>query len=40
MEKTIAQAIADIDDKGNLHAVRVKARFEGDFPVVDPTKLI
>jgi DNA-directed RNA polymerase subunit beta len=37
--KTIAQAIADIDEKGNLHAVRVKARFEGDFPVVDPNQV-
>ncbi len=37
--KTIAQAIADIDDKGNLHATRVKARFEGDFPVVEPNQV-
>jgi DNA-directed RNA polymerase subunit beta len=37
-EKMIAQAIAKIDDKGNFTDL-VKARFEGDFPVVDPKDL-
>jgi DNA-directed RNA polymerase subunit beta len=37
-EKMIAQAIAKIDDKGNFKDL-VKARFEGDFPVVDPKDL-
>jgi len=35
----IAQASAPIDDRGNFLAERVKARFEGDFPVVEPTRL-
>jgi DNA-directed RNA polymerase subunit beta len=37
--KTIAQANAIIDAKGNFQNERVKARFEGDFPVVEPIKL-
>ena len=32
----IAQANAPIDDKGNYVNDRVKARFEGDFPIVEP----
>ena len=32
----IAQANAPISDAGNFHNDRVKARFEGDFPVVEP----
>ena len=32
----IAQANAPVDDKGNYENDRVKARFEGDFPVVEP----
>ncbi|MCS6821357.1 MAG: DNA-directed RNA polymerase subunit beta [Microscillaceae bacterium] len=35
----IAQANSPIDDKGNFLVERVKARFEGDFPVVEPHKL-
>jgi len=37
--KTIAQANAKVDDKGNFLSDRVKARFEGDFPVVEPSNL-
>ncbi len=37
--KTIAQANAPIDSKGHFKEVKVKARYEGDFPVVDPEKL-
>jgi DNA-directed RNA polymerase subunit beta len=35
-EKMIAQANAKIDDKGNFLTEVVKARYEGDFPVVVP----
>ncbi|PHR32172.1 MAG: DNA-directed RNA polymerase subunit beta [Fluviicola sp.] len=38
-EQTIAQANAQIDDKGNFLTETVKARREGDFPVVPPTDL-
>ncbi|MEO8149432.1 MAG: DNA-directed RNA polymerase subunit beta [Bacteroidia bacterium] len=34
--KVIAQATADVDEKGQFHTDKVKARFEGDFPIVDP----
>lgn len=37
--KTIAQANAIIDDKGNFLTEVVKARYEGDFPVVAPDRL-
>jgi len=37
--KTIAQANAEFDDKGTFKDERVKARFEGDFPAVEPEKL-
>src|SRR6187402_164989 len=37
--KVIAQANADVDDHGNFIAHRVKARFEGDFPIVEPKDL-
>jgi DNA-directed RNA polymerase subunit beta len=37
--KVIAQANAVIDAKGNFEAAKVKARYEGDFPVIEPTKL-
>ena len=37
--KTIAQANAEYDDKGNFITPRVKARYEGDFPVIEPEKL-
>jgi DNA-directed RNA polymerase subunit beta len=35
----IAQANAKIDDKGKFVNKRVKARYEGDFPVVEPKKV-
>lgn len=38
-EQTIAQANAQIDEKGNFLTETVKARYEGDFPVVPPTEL-
>ena len=37
--KVIAQAVSNIDDKGNFKDPRIKARFEGDFPEVEPEKL-
>ncbi|MGV3629952.1 MAG: DNA-directed RNA polymerase subunit beta [Bacteroidota bacterium] len=38
-QKMIAQANAKVDDKGNFQTEIVKARFEGDFPVVNPKEL-
>jgi DNA-directed RNA polymerase subunit beta len=38
-EKMIAQANAKIDNKGNFLTDVVKARYEGDFPVVEPINL-
>jgi DNA-directed RNA polymerase subunit beta len=38
-DNTIAQANAQIDAKGNFLTERVKARYEGDFPVVEPSTL-
>lgn len=37
--KTIAQANTPIDAKGKFQETKVKARYEGDFPVVEPEKL-
>ncbi|HRG52654.1 MAG TPA: DNA-directed RNA polymerase subunit beta, partial [Bacteroidia bacterium] len=37
--KTIAQANAPIDSKGKFEETKIKARYEGDFPVVEPEKL-
>ncbi len=37
--RTIAQANAEVDDKGNFVTDKIKARHEGDFPVVDPENL-
>ena len=37
--KTIAQANAPVDSKGKFLEAKVKARYEGDFPVVEPEKL-
>ncbi|MDQ3192108.1 MAG: DNA-directed RNA polymerase subunit beta [Bacteroidota bacterium] len=37
--KIIAQANAIINDKGEFANAKVKARFEGDFPVIEPDKL-
>lgn len=38
-EKVIAQANAIINDEGDFKSKYVKARFEGDFPLVEPEKL-
>ena len=38
-EKMIAQANAKLNDKGEFQTDVVKARFEGDFPVVEPTNI-
>ncbi|MEQ8623916.1 MAG: DNA-directed RNA polymerase subunit beta [Vicingaceae bacterium] len=38
-EQTIAQANAIIDEKGVFETERVKARYEGDFPLADPSEL-
>jgi DNA-directed RNA polymerase subunit beta len=37
--KTIGQANAVYDDQGEFATPRVKARFEGDFPVIEPERL-
>ncbi|MEO5570177.1 MAG: DNA-directed RNA polymerase subunit beta [Bacteroidia bacterium] len=37
--KVIAQANAQIDAKGNFNEAKIKARFEGDFPIVEPEKV-
>ena len=37
--KTIAQANAELDDKGNFRTELVKSRKEGDFPLMDPAQL-
>ncbi len=37
--KTIAQANALYDDKGNFEDAKVKARYEGDFPIIEPEML-
>lgn len=37
--QTIAQANAIVDDKGKFQTERVKARYEGDFPVVEPSDI-
>ena len=38
-DKTIAQANAQYDDKGNFIDPKVKARYEGDFPIIEPELL-
>jgi len=38
-EVTIAQANAPIDEKGKFEEDRVKARYQSDYPVVEPDKL-
>ncbi|MDX5325707.1 MAG: DNA-directed RNA polymerase subunit beta [Bacteroidota bacterium] len=38
-EKVIAQANAPLNDKGAFDSNRIKARDEGDFPVVEPDKI-
>ena len=37
--KTIAQANAELDEKGNFRTELVKSRKEGDFPLMDPAQL-
>lgn len=37
--KVIAQANAQIDNKGHFNDAKVKARYEGDFPIVEPDKV-
>jgi DNA-directed RNA polymerase subunit beta len=37
--KTIAQANAKMDEKGKFEDNKIISRFEGDFPVVEPTKI-
>ncbi len=37
--KTIAQASTPVDIKGNFEDSKVKSRYEGDFPLVDPTQI-
>ena len=37
--KVIAQANADVDEKGVFADQKVKARFEGDFPIVEPKEI-
>ena len=37
--KMIAQANMSLDEKGNFKETRVRARLEGDFPVIEPEKL-
>ena len=38
-QKLIAQATTPVDSKGNFLDKKIKARYEGDFPVVEPEKL-
>jgi DNA-directed RNA polymerase subunit beta len=38
-DNNIAQANAPLDDTGNFINEKVKARFEGDFPVLDPQEI-
>ncbi len=37
--KTIAQANAAFDDEGNFLTPKIKARYEGDFPVIEPERV-
>jgi DNA-directed RNA polymerase subunit beta len=37
--KTIAQSNAIYDEKGNFRDEKIKARFEGDFPMLEPEKI-
>jgi len=38
-QKIIAQANASVDEKGNFNEPRIKARYESDYPVVEPEKI-
>ncbi len=37
--KTIAQANAEFDESGNFLTPKIKARYEGDFPVIEPARV-
>lgn len=37
--KTIAQANAEFDENGNFLTPKIKARYEGDFPVIEPARV-
>jgi len=37
--KSIAQAVAELDEKGNFLTEQVKARNEGDFPLISPKEI-
>ncbi|HNP98673.1 MAG TPA: DNA-directed RNA polymerase subunit beta, partial [Bacteroidia bacterium] len=37
--KVIAQANAGVNEKGDFEEAKVKARYEGDFPIVEPDKI-
>ena len=37
--QNIAQTSAELDDKGNFVSDKVTARYEGDFPVIEPAKV-
>ena len=38
-QKNIAQTSAELDEKGNFVGKKVTARYEGDFPVLDPAQI-
>jgi DNA-directed RNA polymerase subunit beta len=38
-QKNIAQTSAELDEKGNFVSDKVTARYEGDFPVIEPAKV-
>ncbi|MFO0477396.1 MAG: DNA-directed RNA polymerase subunit beta [Bacteroidota bacterium] len=38
-QKNIAQTSAELDEKGNFVNNKITARYEGDFPVIEPTKV-
>jgi DNA-directed RNA polymerase subunit beta len=38
-QKNIAQTSAELDEKGNFVGKKVTARYEGDFPVLDPSQI-
>src|SRR6476619_4939506 len=38
-QKNIAQANVDLDEKGNIKTKKVTARYEGDFPILEPDKV-
>src|SRR6201988_894159 len=38
-QKNIAQTSAELDEKGNFKDTKVTARYEGDFPVLEPSQI-